>query len=252
MIPSQLKIKISLFLLTILMSFPTITQASEGYNEFLELYDGLLYEYIVPTQKNGISYNGVNYDLWAKDERHARALSLLLNAEFKKNDLAYLSNLYNFLTIDLIVESGERESIRNLGGFLLRNPWKRYKWTVDGQERTLDEIEHKFMRPLGDARIHFTINCAAISCPDLRAEAYRKNRLDEQFDEQVRLSLKNTNKGMRLEEGTIYLTKIMEWFREDFKNGNLIAWLNPYLETKHPENTEVKFLPYDWSLNIAK
>ena len=58
--------------------------------------------------------------------------------------------------------------------------------TIDGREVTLDGIEHRTLRPLGDPRIHGAIVCASLSCPPLRQEPYREERLDAQLDDNVR------------------------------------------------------------------
>ncbi|HKH21196.1 MAG TPA: DUF547 domain-containing protein, partial [Gammaproteobacteria bacterium] len=114
---------------------------------------------------------------------------------------------------------------------MFTSPWQKYEWTIAGQSYTLDEIEHDILRPMGDARIHFAINCAALSCPDLRDEPYRASILDAQLDDQVRLTLKNPSKGFRKENGTVYVTKIMDWYSEDFDKGDVKSWLSRYLDT---------------------
>ncbi|TVQ85541.1 MAG: DUF547 domain-containing protein [Micavibrio sp.] len=239
---------VSVFLLVLFHPAPAF--AEEEYNRFLSLYDGLLQDYVRPAKENGISFNGVDYDSWAKDARHKQALSLITAAPPQSDKMDYWINLYNFLTIDLIVREGERENIRNLGGFF-RNPWKRHKWEIAGRDYTLHEIEHEILRPMGDARIHFAINCAALSCPDLRDEVYRAEKLDLQLDEQTRLTLNNNSKGLRRDGNTVFLSKVMDWFREDYNDGDLVSWLNPYLEPPLDTNTRTRFLPYDWSLNNA-
>jgi len=218
--------------------------------------DGLLGDHTKQVSRKNIVYNGVNYDAWVKDPRHAKVRDEILSinaSDLKSQDakLAYWINAYNVLTIDLINKKKERESIKNLGG-TFTSAWKSHKWTfADGKERHLDNIEHDIVRKFGDARIHFAVNCAAKSCPDLRDEAYRPNELNAQLDEQTRLTLKNGTKGFEAVEGVniIRVSKVMNWFDDDFNNGNLNLWLKPYLGDAINDDTKIKFFKYDWSLN---
>lgn len=215
---------------------------------------GLLKDYIKPTTVNGITYNGVNYDAWGKDPRHANVRKALLSVNpstlnSKNEKLTYWINTYNFLTIDLIISEGERETIKNLGT-IFNSPWKKYKWTIEGIEYSLDKIEHDIIRKMSEPRIHFAINCAAISCPDLRAEAYRVDKLNAQLDEQTRLTLNNSTKGFKVEDNnSVLVSKVIDWFKEDFENGNLTKWLQKYKADSINADTNIKFYQYDWSLN---
>ena len=227
--------------------------ASSGNEQFLVLYDGLLSEYVKPVSVDGIDYNGVDYGRWGADARHDQALKLLLaqSPDSFEGDasMAYWINTYNFLTIDLIVSEDEQESIKNLGG-IFSSPWKKHSWELDSSEYTLDEIEHQILRPMNDPRIHFAINCASLSCPDLRMESYRAENLDKQLDEQTRLTLDNTSKGFEKTGTTVYVSKIFDWFSEDFNDGDVKTWLGTYQPIN--QNDELKFMKYDWSLNKVK
>lgn len=231
-------------------------KAAASYEQFLGLYGSLLEAYVRPSEQNSVAYNGVDYDRWSADVRHQKALTALQEsdpAQFgsQAEQMAFSINAYNFLTIDLIVREDERDSIKNLGS-LFTSPWRKYEWTIAGQSYTLDQIEHEILRPMGDARIHFAINCAALSCPDLRDEPYKASILDAQLDEQVRLTLNNPSKGFRMENEVVYVTKVMDWFSEDFDNGDLSSWLSRNLNAPLDQNTRVDVMNYDWSLNKTK
>ena len=92
---------------------------------------------------------------------------------------AFWINAYNLLTLDLIVDHPQISSIRELHN---GEPWKKESFVVSGQSITLDEIEHKILRPLGDPRIHAAINCASKGCPPLQPFAYQGNQLNTQLD----------------------------------------------------------------------
>lgn len=241
-----------LLLLLALIILPMTAQANaQGYENDL---DGLLKDHVKAVTANGIKYNGVNYDAWVKDPRHAKVRDALLAVDAstlssKNKKLAYWINTYNVLTIDLITKTGERKSIKNLGS-TFNSAWKKHKWTIAGKEYALDNIEHDIIRKMGEPRIHFAVNCAAKSCPDLRTEAYRADKLDAQLDEQARLTLNNKTKGFNQEDGNVVrVSKVMDWFDEDFDKGNLNNWLTNYKPNTVNADTKIKFFDYDWSLN---
>ncbi|PCJ95214.1 MAG: hypothetical protein COA45_12255 [Zetaproteobacteria bacterium] len=217
-------------------------------------YDELLSEYVHKTEKNGITYNGVDYDAWAKDARHAASIKRLTQTnpndfETQNEEMSFWINAYNLLTIDLIVKKEERESIKNLGSFFT-TPWKKHQWLIAGQAYTLDKIEHAILRSMKDPRIHFAINCASVSCPDLRDEAYEAKSLNRQLNEQVMITLANEGKGFAKNDGTVHVSKIFDWFSEDFNNGDVKGWLQSYVSFN--TNKKLQYMNYDWSLNKGK
>ncbi|USG60370.1 DUF547 domain-containing protein [Sneathiella marina] len=237
------------FIVLITAVFPQATWA------YFDQLDGLLATHVETKTVDGIRYNGVNYGAWGKDPRHTLVRDDILTTNpatllSKEEKLAFWINAYNVLTIDLIIREKEPESIKNLGG-LFSSPWSKHTWEIAGQSYTLDNIEHDIIRPLGEARIHFAINCAAKSCPDLRVEAYRPEKLNTQLADQVTLTFSNGTKGFRKSpaQNIIHVTKVMDWFGEDFDDRNLHSWLMPYFPSLINDQTEIKFFSYDWSLN---
>jgi len=230
-----------------LLSFSFSTHAYE--NDL----DGLLKTHVKTLTKSGIQYNAVNYSAWGKDPRHAKVKDAILKTnantlKSKDQKLAYWINAYNVLTIDLITSKNEQKSIKNLGT-LFKSPWKKFTWNVNGKNLTLDGIEHNIIRKLNDPRIHFAINCAAKSCPDLRREAYRSNKLNAQLQHQVNLTLNNQSKGFKKgNDNAVKVSKVMDWFKEDFKGG-INKWLQGYKKGIVNDQTNIGFFPYDWSLN---
>lgn len=216
--------------------------------------DGLLKDHVKPITAGGIQYNGVDYDAWNKDPRHETVKKEILSTDVsslkaKNEKLAFWINAYNFLTIDLIIREGERDTIKNLGGTFI-SPWKKHKWNIGGKSYTLDQIEHDTIRPLGEPQIHFAVNCAAISCPDLRNEVYRADKLDAQLKDQTNSTLNNTTKGyVKLDGNAVKITKVMDWYDNDFSNGDLNEWLGVYKPNEVNANTNIDFFDYNWSLN---
>ena len=228
----------------------TLSLSAHAYENDL---DGLLKNHVKTVTKSGIQYNAVNYSAWGKDPRHVKVRDTILKTnantlKSKDQKLAYWINAYNVLTVDLITREKETKSIKNLGN-LFKSPWKKFSWNVNGKKLTLDGIEHTIIRKLNDPRIHFAINCAAKSCPDLRNEAYRANKLNAQLQHQVNLTLNNTSKGFKKGNGnSVQVSKVMDWFGEDFKGG-INKWLQPYKKGIVNDSTKIGFIAYDWSLN---
>ena len=247
-----------IFLLTFAL-FVSALFSPQGYAAdpfaFLAPYDGLLRLHVAPMRIAGVDTTGVDYKSWAKDTRYPAAMAALQAANpallsNKEQQLVFWINAYNLLTIHLIIEQGEQESIRNLGT-LWQNVWKRYRFTIGNQVYTLHEIEHEILRPLGEPRIHFAINCASLSCPDLLDEVYRIEVLNEQLEQQTRVFLNNPTKGVRQQgegfERQTAISKIFRWFETDFDDGNLRAYLRRYIELK--SDKPFYWLDYNWQLN---
>ncbi|NRB11440.1 MAG: DUF547 domain-containing protein [Rickettsiaceae bacterium] len=227
-----------------------------GENDYIIPYSKLLKNYVSKGIKEGIETTLVDYDSWQNDVNHVQAMQSLLvvnpgrfNAEEKKS---FWINAYNLLTIDLIINSTERRSIKNLGT-IFRSPWKKYSWKINGKNYTLDEIEHDILRPMGDARIHMAINCSAISCPDLLNKPYMADNLDQQLDYQVILFLKNPTKGVKITRAGLEISRIFKWFVKDFGgNEALEKFIFGRLNMDFTTETSIKYLDYNWNLNIKK
>ncbi len=158
--------------------------------------------------------------------------------------MAYWINAYNAFTVKLIVDNYPVSSIRDLHG---GNPWD-VKWIELGNNTyTLNNIEHDILRPqFNDARIHFAVNCAAASCPPILNRAWTAGRLETLLDQQTRQFINNSNYN-NLSPNAVKVSKIFDWYREDF--GNLIEYLNQYANTTIKEDATVSYMAYDWALN---
>ena len=168
---------------------------------------------------------------------------------------AFYANAYNAWTIKLILSGyPEVKSIKDLGN-LFKSPWKKEIVRIDGDVISLDTVEHDILRPrFKDPRVHFAINCAAISCPPLRAESYQGDSLDTQLDDSTHAFL-NDPTSYRFDGDTLYVSRIFKWFAEDFNHDVLSFYLNyadedlkRKLEAKRT-TLRIKYLPYDWGLN---
>lgn len=164
---------------------------------------------------------------------------------------AHLINMYNAFTVDLVAEHYPVESIKDIGGWF-SSPWSIEVTEIGGEDATLDDIEHEMLRKMGDPRIHYAINCASISCPNLRTEAFRANRIDQQLNEQ-RLEFISSDKGLQFDGQSLEVSKIFRWFDEDWGGASGVLKM---LQAQHPKGAEFRsidaYLHYDWSLNEAE
>lgn len=191
------------------------------------------------------------------------------NAFGKPQQMAFLINAYNAFTVELILTRYPKlASIKDLGG-LLSNPWKPKFIKLLGTEMSLDNIEHDTLRARGrydDPRIHFAVNCASIGCPMLREEAFVADRLEAQLDEQALRFMSDRSRN-RFADGKLQLSKIFDWYGEDFKLGHkgiasLPAFAGRYAnqladaaadrDRIKAMTVELGFLEYDWKLNDAR
>jgi len=220
---------------------------------YLAPYGALLESHVSESKKQGILGALVDYKGWSKDARHAEAVRLigLVNPDALsgKEAMAFWINAYNLLTIDLIIQQNERESIKRIGG-ILGNAWKDYHWTIGGKRYALDEIEHGILRKAGDPRIHMAINCASLSCPDLRADAYVAENIDAQLDEQVVKFLRNDDKGMRITNSGLEVSRIFDWFEKDFEGkGGVAAFIRSHAAQVPQDAIVAGYFDYNWKLN---
>ncbi|MGD1969245.1 MAG: DUF547 domain-containing protein, partial [Desulfobacterales bacterium] len=176
----------------------------------------------------------------------------------RNEQYAYYINAYNAWTIKLILSGYPGvKSIKDFGS-ILQSPWQKDWVRINGEVITLDHLEHNILRPrYKDPRVHFAINCSAVSCPPLRPEPYLAATLDQQMDDSTRSFINDAN-SYRLEGDTLYVSRIFKWFSEDF-NEDALGFYLQYAEgdlkeklTRQKDRIKVKYLHYDWSLNDVK
>ena len=209
----------------------------------------------------------VDYRSWhAASEDVARLdeyLSLLSAADpgreaSRESQLAFWINAYNAVTVKGILREYPTDSIRNHTPVVGYNIWKHLLLQVGDEQFSLDDIEHKILRPMDEPRIHFAIVCASIGCPSLLDQAYVPESLDEQLTTNAEhFFAQERNFRFDASSNTIYLSEILKWFGEDFGDDQVsqlaaIATFLPNDEARRVANAAdvtVKFIDYDWKLN---
>jgi len=229
-------------------------------------WDSLLKAHVV----NGL----VDYDGFGRSAEFAGYLDRLAAFDPRSlpelERLAFWINAYNAYTIRLIVEHGQRKSIRNINkslGFIKGyGPWKEKLARVGGMAYGLDEIEQGIIRPqFHEPRIHFALVCAAIGCPPLRSEAYAGARLDRQLEDQGRIFLRESPAKNRVNvaQRTVYVSELFNFrdYAKDFGGskkaiaGFIARWYGPGPERSLLESGSWDrwvYTDYDWTLNSQK
>ena len=206
-------------------------------------WDALLQKYVSSTGK--VNYKGL---LNEKAKLQAYLDELAANPADKswsRNEkLAYWINAYNAFTVKLILDNYPVSSITKIHN---GKPWD-VKWIKLGEKTyALNNIENDIIRPqFNEPRIHFAVNCAAVSCPPLLNRAWTADNLNRYLDQQAR-SFINNKKYNQISADEVEASKIFEWYAADF--GNLIDYLNQYSETQIQKKAKVSYKEYDWGLN---
>ena len=206
--------------------------------------------------KDGVvDYQGFKDDEAILDQ-YLEALAAVNPESLSTDDqFAFYVNAYNAWTIKLILSRyPDIRSIKDLGS-LFSSPWKKTIARIDGGLLTLDQIEHDILRKwFKDPRVHFAVNCASKSCPPLQGEPFTGSRLNDQLNQAAQAFI-NAPRFNRLEGETLWVSKIFDWFSEDF-HGDVIGYFIKYADAplndqlvKNKGRIKVRYMDYDWSLN---
>lgn len=255
-------------LLAALLLGPVVAHAQFDH----QLWGQLLSQHVVVL--DGGRATQVNYGAMADNRKvlrqYLKSLEQVQQEDFDRwaneHQLAFLINAYNAWTVELILSRYPHlTTIKDIGNWF-NSPWRREFIPLLGETRSLDDIEHGLIRGSGryrEPRIHFAVNCASIGCPALLAEAYEGELLEQQLERATRLFLMDRSRN-RLSDGELQISKIFDWYQEDFETGwrdtgSLEGFLEHYgealslTESQRQQLREgaldIEFLDYDWGLN---
>ena len=169
---------------------------------------------------------------------------------------AYWINLYNALTVDLILKNYPVESIRDVStGLFSGGPWSDEIVIVEEQTLTLNDIEHRILRPIWqDARLHYAVNCASFGCPNLARDAFTATNAEDLLNAGARAYV-NHPRGAQVQSGELHVSSIYVWFQEDFDSSqagviaHLTEYAQPELANQLAGIKKITGDSYDWSLN---
>lgn len=220
-----------------------------------EIWDSLLHQYVTEEGQ-------VNYDGFIEDSiQFNQYLALLENNHpnpkhwNEQERLAYWLNVYNAFTVKIVIDHYPVDGIKDIknGIPFVNTVWDIKFINIEGANYDLNNIEHGIMRKkFEEPRIHFAANCASVSCPRLRNEAYTAEKLDAQLEDQANYFLRNPVKN-KITTNKLKLSKIFKWYGGDFKKkyGNVRGFLKKYAPA-HEGGADIDYLDYDWNLNDGK
>jgi len=209
---------------------------------------------------------GINLVAYARvDQKGKQLLNSYINdlagldiTQYQRNEqLAFWINLYNALTLRVVLEHYPVKSIRdiNIGGWFSRGPWKKKLLAINGIQLSLDDIEHRIIRPIWqDSRTHYALNCASYSCPNLQKTAYTADDIDNLLTQAARQYV-NSPRGVTISHHKLILSSIYKWYQDDFGGSEqaVINSISQYAQPKLKEQLSnihsVESYHYDWSLN---
>jgi len=225
-------------------------------------WDNILKRYVDARHPSGI--NRFHYGNVLEQDKHALKNYLKKMEKIQVTRLnrteqkAYWINLYNGLTVHLILEYYPVKSIREIDispGLFNDGPWDAMLLKIEGQDVSLNDIEHRILRPIWrDNRIHYAVNCASLGCPNMQPQAYTADNLEEFLEKGARQFI-NHPRGVKFMKNRLQVSSIYNWFQEDFggSDAGVIEHLEKYLAGPPADKLKtvdrrIKY-QYDWSLN---
>lgn len=221
----------------------------------------ILDSYLVKSDKSGhtlFRYGNVSEDDKAILEDYIDDLQYISPATLSRDEqFAFWVNLYNAVTVNLILDDYPIKSIKDIGSVVNLGPWDDVVVDIDGQEMTLNNIEHGVLRPIfGENRVHYAVNCASLGCPNLQPQALTADNLEEQLDIAA-ADFINHHKGVNIQGEQMTLSSIYDWFGSDFGGSqetvlaHIADYATPDLEAKLDAfDGDIKY-DYNWQLNDA-
>jgi hypothetical protein len=227
-----------------------------------ELWQTLLDKHVT-THADGI--NRVDYGNFDDDstgllQRYLTYLSQLNPTELNRSEqLAYWINLYNAQTVQVVLDHPGKKSIRAMGPLFAFGPWDEAYLRIEDQKVTLNDIEHRILRPIWqDHRLHFVLNCASIGCPNLSQQAYTADRVETQLSQAEATFLQHPRAVSLLADGALKLSSLFDWYQADFADNEeaLLLYLAGHradlaarlAAQERPYKFAIDY-DYDWNLN---
>lgn len=209
----------------------------KNYNQFLVKY---------VSEKGNVQYDKIKSQATELNSILKQFEKTQPTDQWTKNEkLAYYINAYNVYTIKIVIDNYPTKSIKNIA-----NAWDKKFIPSNKDKISLGDIEHKILRKMNEPRIHFAINCASVSCPNLLNKAYLPETIDSQLDAVTRAFINDKTKNT-ITANEVKISDIFNWFSADFKtkNTSVIDFISTYSTVKINKKAKVKYATYNWNLN---
>ena len=175
----------------------------------------------------------------------------------KAEQKAYWINLYNAATVQLVLDHPMKTSILHMDeGLFTIGPWNEPLLDVAGEKLTLNDIEHRILRPIWqDRRIHFAVNCASLSCPNLVKQVYTGGNTETLLTQNERAYINHPRGVAFNDKGRLTVSRIFKWYRDDFAEDQqqLLEYFASHAD--EPLASQLRAYDgrlsydYDWDLN---
>ena len=222
-------------------------------------WDDLLERYVFMHNKG---VNRFHYELFGASDRvlfknYLAMMAVIPISQFnRQQQQAYWINLYNALTVKVILDHYPVKSIRDISPDLYPpGPWRLVLAQVEGEGLSLDDIEHGILRPIWkDPRVHYAVNCAAMGCPNLQPRAFTADNTEAMLDDAAREFI-NHPRAASVRYGLLRVSSIYDWYQVDFggSEAGVIAHLRQYADKnlldKLKDRNKIDNFHYDWTLN---
>lgn len=212
------------------------------------ILDRLLQEYVSSSGK--VNYKGMKTKMDTLDKYLMELRNTSPASDWSRNEKkAYYINAYNAYTLKFVLTKYPLKSVKD-ASFSGKDIWNVRLVKLGTKTYNLQQVENDILRKMGDARIHFAINCASYSCPRLWNHAYTADNVSSRMTRLTKEYINNPKHNI-ITEKKIKISKIFEWYSSDFikDDQTLIQYLNKYSKVQISPNAKVEYLPYNWSLN---
>lgn len=190
----------------------------------------------------------------------ARLSHIDIDAYNRDEQLAFWLNLYNALTVQIVAEYYPVSSIEEINispGLFSIGPWGAKLVTINGTPLSLDDINNRIIRPVwNDPRTHYALNNGSIGAANLSKKAYHGNTLEENLNEAASVYI-NSLRGAQVIEGKLIVSKIYEWYKDDFGGSNMDIITHIQQFAKEPLFSQLNHINtidgyiYNWHLNAT-
>ena len=222
---------------------PKATETKMIKVDFSQVYGQILSNFV--SSSGNVNYSAIKTNRQMLSQATQHFEENLPEASWSKNEkLAYWINAYNLYTIELVVDNYPVKSIKDIAG---GKPWDKKFIKLDGKTLSLNDIENGIIRKdFNEPRIHFAVNCASISCPKLLNNAYTSGNLNSLLESQTKRFI-NDNSMNSITASKAEISNIFDWYKVDF--GNIITFLNKYVDTEIESSVKISYKEYNWNLN---
>ena len=184
-------------------------------------WNRILQSYVIDNHSSGVNrfrYAAVSSKDKNNLKRYVKTLEKIdPRAYNRREQQAYWLNLYNAVTVKLVLDNYPIKSMKDIGNKMIkRGPWNKPLINVAGQRLSLNDIEHRILRPIWqDHKIHFGLSCASISCPNVLSKAFTSRNVRPLLKQSGRDYI-NHPRGVSLKNGKMKASSLFNWYQKDF------------------------------------